>query len=526
MLIDPLDYGLTYDDYEYALRYVEKISNPPRTLESFAREAWHQLYPDRPLIWNWHLSYLCEYLEAVARREILRLLINIPVRTSKSTFLSVLFPCWIWTWKPEEQFLTVSHSGSLATRDAVRSRMLIQSRWYQDRWSDRFCLSGDQNEKTRYENNRRGVRQASGVTAGITGADASVLLVDDLHDADQAQSDTERTNALEAFDRKLSTRLNNPSTDAIVVSGQRLHQMDIAGYLLASEEKWEHLCLPMRYEGKPRYVSCLGLDDPRKVMGELLWPERFPEDTVKRMEIRLGEYGSSGQFQQNPTPAGGGILKRDCWKVWPSGRKMPNQVYSFRSWDTAFTERALRENTKVTGVQPSYSAYTQWAVFLDDDGCYKMILTGAWRDHVSYPTLRAKALELSKARPMDVELIEKKASGISLIQDLRISGVPVIDYTPNHDGDKVARAHVIAPLLESGVLYVPFYDVDADPPIRPWAHEFIEDVSQAPYGTSWDWTDTLSQAMIRMRTMFMIRASDDLIDNDYERPKKRIAAYG
>ncbi len=309
-----------------------------RSLIEFAKEFWHVNEPGRPLEWNWHLDAVCEHLEAVSRGEIRRLVVNIPPRTSKSSFVSVLWPSWVWAGDPGHQFLCVSHGSDVATRDTRKMRNVVTSREFQELWGRKVTLAGDQNQKTRFENTKRGHRISYGMTSSFTGEGGDTIIIDDPIDRDSAKSEVERQAAIETLDEKISTRLNDPAASSIVMVMQRLHAEDPTGHVL-EQGGWEHLMIPMRYEpGHPhRSRTSLGWTDPRTGDAELLWPERFTPEAVERWEKTLGIYGTAGQLQQRPAPRGGGLFLVDRFGLIDESRLPTEYDAVCRGWDKAAT---------------------------------------------------------------------------------------------------------------------------------------------------------------------------------------------
>jgi hypothetical protein len=223
------------------------------SLYEFVKQAWPVVEPGVPFIESWHIAVICEHLEACSAGEIKRLLINVPPRHSKSTIVSVMWPMWEWLTDPAQKFLCASYSGTLSMRDNLKARRLVQSAWYQERWSHMFELAGDQNVKTRYENSKSGFRGSTSVGGTATGEGGSRLILDDPHSASEAQSDTIRETAIDWFDQVWSTRLNNPKEDIMVTVMQRLHQADISGHILEDlNGEWEHLLIPAEFDGVKR----------------------------------------------------------------------------------------------------------------------------------------------------------------------------------------------------------------------------------------------------------------------------------
>ena len=241
------------------------------SLHTFVRQAWSVIEPGRPFVDNWHIKAICDHLQAVTERRIKRLLINVPFRTSKSSVVSVLWPAWVWIQDqtkmqfagPTHQWLCGSYAAKLATRDNLKMRRLITSDWYRSYWGDKFKLTGDQNEKIRFQNDKLGYRIAFGMTGGVMGDGGDTLLIDDPHDRQGAHSEAERETALTNFDEGIITRLNDPATGAIVIIMQRLHQNDLSGHVL-KQPGWDHLMLPMEYEPSRAKTTSLGFKDPRK----------------------------------------------------------------------------------------------------------------------------------------------------------------------------------------------------------------------------------------------------------------------
>ena len=490
------------------------------SLYEFVRQAWPIVEPGIQFIASWHIEAICEHLEAISAGELRKLLINIPPRHSKSTIVSVMFPMWEWLAQPEQKYLCASYSGNLSIRDNLKARRLIQSPWYQERWGHMFTLAGDQNAKQRFENDKTGYRLATSVGGTATGEGGSRLILDDPHSAQEAQSDTMRETALEWFDVVWSTRLNDPKRDAMITIMQRLHERDISGHIIDDIGGWEHLMIPAEWDGKRRKTT-LGTYDPRTKVGELICPERFGPREITELKQLLGVYGTAGQLQQDPQPAQGGILKTKHIRLWPHDKGLPQFEYVLQSYDCAFTEKSSGDPT----------ACTVWAVFTHE-GQRQVMLIDAWDDHLSYPELREKAIKgwqteyggptkhmpFVRARRPDRVLVEAKASGQSLLQDLRLARVPAIGYNPGN-ADKVSRAHQAAPTLELEVVWVPESGKNHGHPVS-WASAFMKQLNKFPVAEHDDYVDTFTQAIIYLKNdgwFELPRAKDP----DEPKPQKR-----
>jgi predicted phage terminase large subunit-like protein len=496
------------------------------SLYEFVKQSWHVVEPGIQFMESWHIEEICEHLEAVSAGEIHRLLINIPPRHSKSTIVSVMWPAWEWITDPAQKFLCASYSGTLSTRDNLKTRRLLQSPWYQERWGHMFKFAGDQNAKQRFENDKTGYRLATSVGGTATGEGGSRLILDDPHGAQAAQSEAMRESDLEWFDMVWSTRLNNPKTDAMVTVMQRLHERDISGHILNDIKGWEHICIPAEWDGKHR-KTILGAYDPRKVKGELICPERFGEKEITMLKQLLGSYGSAGQLQQDPTPSGGGILKTKYFGLWSADDGLPPFEYILQSYDCAFTEKTTGDPT----------ACTVWAMFTHN-GERNAMLIDAWDEHLSYPDLRAKAIKdwtteyggmskespHSRARRPDRILVEAKASGQSLLQDLRLAKVPAVGYNPGK-ADKISRAHQAAPTLELGLLWIPESKKNRGQPVS-WAAAFLKQLAKFPVAEHDDYVDTFTQAVIYLKDdgWFELPVAKD-IDERREPKRERVNPY-
>lgn len=306
-----------------------------RSLSEFVKQAWHVLEPGQPYIHGWHVDVICDHLEAITNGDITRLLINIPPGTMKSTLTSVFWPAWEWGPKamPHIRFIGASHEQGLAVRDTRKMRNLINSEWFQTRWP--IALTSDQNQKTYYENEQTGFRQACAV-ASMTGKRGDRVVWDDPHSVEAALSDAHRETALRVFQETLPTRLNNPDSSAIVIVMQRLHETDVSGHILENDLGYEHLCLPMEYEPERHCTTSIGFSDPRKDEGDLLFPGRFSRETVDRDKKVMGTMAVAGQFQQRPAPRGGGFFE---WEKLSVVKSVPARVAKrVRYWDKGGTE--------------------------------------------------------------------------------------------------------------------------------------------------------------------------------------------
>lgn len=402
---------------------------------AFIKHFWHVIEPGTEYKEGWHVHVICQHLTAVTEFKIPKLIVNIPPRHMKSIIISAMWPAWVWLKYPHRKFIYASYSQSLALQDSVKTRDIILSGEYQRLIGSDWSLKEDANLKTEFHNTKGGIRVATSVGGTLTGKGGDYLVADDPQSATDAHSETIREEANRWWGEVMSSRANDPKQVGRVVIQQRLHESDLTGNLLANNKGYQHLILPAVYEANSKLKSdtALRFKDPRTKDGELLWPERFDLASINELKKDLGSLASSGQLQQDPKPADGGMFKRKWWQWY---RDLPldiEQIVQF--WDCA----------QKPGVTNDYSVCATWAK--TSKGFFMLDL---WREKVEAPDLeRAVFTNFSKHKPNAV-VIEDKSSGSSLIQTLlRETDLPVIPYDPGKL-DKVTRASAVTPKVESG----------------------------------------------------------------------------
>lgn len=439
----------------------------------FCRQAWPVLEPGVRFVEGWHLGAVCEHLEAVTRGAITRLLVNMPPRHMKSLAVSVFWPAWVWTRRPEKRFMFSCYARGLSLRDNLKCRKLITSPWYQERWGTVFTLVKGLNTKERFENSCTGFRLATSVGGQATGEGGDFVVVDDPHNAREAQSEKKRKAVLDWWDQTMSTRLNDPVSGALVIVMQRLHENDLSGHVL-TKGGYVHLKLPAAYEGRKTFSTAppnLGLltQDPRTEPDAPLWPQRFDQAALQRLRQALGSYAAAGQLQQRPAPSGGGIFKLGWWQRYGTP---PEKGLTIQSWDTAFK----------AGEDNAWSVGQTWRVV--EDGYYLLDLV---RKRLEYPELRRELVACYEAWRPDAVLVEDKASGQSLVQELkRGTRLPLVPVRVTA-GDKTLRAHAVSPLVEAGRVFLPQQ--------APWLEAFLDELTRFPNSAYADQTDALTQAL-------------------------------
>lgn len=449
--------------------------------------------------------------------------------TMKSLTVGVFWPAWEWgpMNMPHMRYVCASHSQDLSIRDGLRMRRLVMSEWYQSNWGDRVKLTGDQNQKTKFENMATGFRQAA-AAGSITGARGDRVIIDDPLSVDGANSDAVRESTNQWFLEAVPTRLNNPISSAIVVVMQRLHEEDVSGVILEKDLGYDHIMLPMRYDPSRAAPTKLDYSDPREEDGELLFPERFPLDVVDRDEKAMGPYATAGQFQQTPEPRGGGIIKRDWWQLWGTDA-YPLMDYVIASVDTAYTEKTendlsaltvwgiysvdnVAQATKVVGRHGTLQEYSMTIEREYAEQHPKLMLMHAWQDRLPLHELVTKIAASCTRLKVDLLLIEGKASGLSVAQEIRRLygsepwGVQIIN--PGSQ-DKMSRLYSVQHLFAEGLIFAPD---------RAWADQVITQCAQFPRSKHDDLVDTVSMALRHLRSVGLLsRAIEHLEGLDHSK---------
>ena len=448
----------------------------------YAKAAWGIVDPSSRLIWSWAFDCLAEHLEAVTLGQIRQLIVNIQPRSGKSNICTILWPTWFWTELPSLRLMFCSYSSSLAVKHSTDRRNVLRSDFYKTRWGNYVRLSEDQNQKQAYENTARGHMLATSVGGTITGKGGDGIMMDDMLNPEHAESDAARKQTINTY-RTLSTRLNEPKKGFKILVEQRTHRLDLTGHILKEEGASDltHLVLPGMAEKKKIFIFPISKTKKVLEVGELLIPERWGPEEIKKLMKSLGSRRFVAEILQNPTSEKGNIFKREWWKYW---QQIPKGIQGMlQSWDMAF------KNTQ----DSSYVVGQVWAWI----GANKYLLDQV-RGHWSYSKTREKFRELSKKWPSAIaKLVEDKANGTAIIDDLKDEIVGIIPVEPL--GSKVARAQAVAWMVEAGNVYIPDPALDG----YDWIDEYIEEHAKftGKTGEINDQVDGTSQALIRLKQL-------------------------
>lgn len=455
-----------------------------RYLSPFTKQAWPVLEPVTQYAPGWHIDAICDHLEAVAigiqnahaPGAIRRLIINIPPRHMKSLTVSTMFPAWLWINHPGFRSIFASYGQDLAIRDSVKTRRLITSNWYQQRWADRYQLTGDQNAKSRFENDKTGYRLATSVDGVATGEGGDGIFIDDPHNIKDTLSPVKLQACTDWFDIVMQTRLNDPKTGFIVLIMQRSHEKDLTGHILSKELGYTHLCLPARYESDHPTVWPA---DPRSVDGELLWPSKYGEPEIVGLEKSMGSYAAAGQLQQRPTPREGGLIKRHWFKIVNAMPAVERRIVRF--WDMASTKKEKLND-------PDYTAGARLSRV---DGM-------TYIEHIEF--FREASVEKekriqqrTKLDGLDVQVYaeeEPGSSGKDTISHYQRNVITNVAFRGRRStGPKEAYIDVLAAQAEAGnVALVRRSDAD-----DAWIEEFLHEAELYPLGSHDDLIDATAK---------------------------------
>ena len=471
-------------------------------LNAFAQAVFNRVSPNAEYIHNWHIDCISEHLMACYRKDITRLIINIAPRSMKSILCSVAFPAWILGQNPKEQIINASYARAVSNKFSLDTREIMQSSFYQLLFPE-TKLAADQNEKSKFMTTARGHRMAVSVGSAVTGEGGNFLIIDDPLNPQEASSQAERTTANDWFSSTFYSRLNDkrPGNGVIIVIMQRLHQNDLTGHLL-KEGGWEHLCLPAINDRK-RTIT-IGNFKKDWEEGELLNSVLLTKEALDKSKMSMGSIAFAAQYMQRPTPKEGAIFKTDWWQLWKKTRP-PKSRYIIQVYDTAFGEKESND----------YTARTTWGIFEDEEtGSENIILIERLQKRLDFPSLKQEALESYRKYRPDLILIEAKATGQPLVDELRRMRLPVRPIL-RYAKDKVARAHMATPSFEQGAVWVPAILIETaveDPYWRPlkWAQEVIESCTLFPNGEHDDIVDTVIDAVLYLRNYKRLPLDNDI----------------
>ena len=426
-----------------------------------------------------------------------RVIINIAPRMGKSEFSSYLFPAYFLGKYPQKKIIMGTHTAGLSEDFGRRIRNLIDSEEYHEVFPNTL-VADDQKAAGKWSTSAGGQYYAAGVGGALAGRGADLFVIDDPH----SEQDV-KTNSRLAFDTAWSWFQTGPLQrlmpgGAIIIIMTRWSLLDLTGRLIDYQIKnpeaipWEIVELP----------AILNEDTEAE---KSLWPEQWSLDSLKATKASLDPRYWNAQYMQQPTSESSAIVSRKQWRIWDQDDPPPCD-FIIQSWDTAFE----------TKNNSDYSACTTWGVFYNEEegNSPQVILLDAFKDRMTFPELKDVALKHYKEWEPDAFIVEKKAAGAPLIQELRQMGIAVQEFSPSRGNDKMVRLNAVADLFSSGKIWAPD---------TRWAREVIEEMAAFPVGEHDDYVDTTTQALLRYRQGGFISLDTDEKDDRYYVPRR--AAY-
>tara|TARA_R110000765_G_scaffold257093_1_gene357406 strand:- start:1257 stop:2789 length:1533 start_codon:yes stop_codon:yes gene_type:complete len=481
----------------------DKLDTARNNFLPYVRHLWPTIYNQDGSIRSGfipgaHHNIVAEKFDRIISGELKRLIINMPPRHTKSEFASVYLPSYFLGKNPGGYVMQATHSSELSLKFGGKVRDLVRRPEYLQLFPDTF-LSADRTAKGIWATAQGGEYYAAGVGTSIAGHGADLFIVDDPHSEQHAVSPNILDSHYDWYRGGPRQRLQPGG--AIVLVMTRWTKKDLTARVLAAmgeeyADSWEVVEFPAILDN-----------------GKSLWPGYWPLEELLATKASVGTSKWLAEYMQNPTAEEGAILKREWWQKWEH-EEPPEVEYVLQSYDTAFlaTETA------------DYSAITTWGIFKHEHKesglmLEHAILLDAKKDRWEFPDLKRVALEEHNKWNPDMTIVENKASGAPLIQELRLIGIPVIAFNPIRGRDKVARANAVSPTFESGLVWAP----DTN-----FATEVIEECADFPYGDHDDYVDSVTQAMLRFRQGGFVELPDDYQDEDDYSPKrhKKIRYYG
>ncbi len=454
-----------------------------RDFHEFFRDAFPQLLKGGEYDENWHAKYLCDQFQAEFERIMIYkkpkerdILVNMPIRSSKSLIISVVFPVWCWIRDPRTKFITVSFTEDLAMDLSKKSNQLLFSAWFKRYFSDDFEIIT--NTQKYIENDKGGFRKAVGTSGSITGFGSDIIILDDPQSPMMAASERERENTKNFHDKTLSSRLNYSNIGVFILVMQRLHEEDLSGYLLRKHPgRYQHICLPACIDDEKDKAAVSPPSLLRFYEGGLFWPNRFDRRVLKFLRESLGVQ-SSGQLQQRPSPLEGNLIKWDWLEIVDASTVSRNPAKEPIDFflDTAYTEK--QENSP-TGV---ISVFKRGPV---------IYVTNAHSVHLNFPDLIKFVQDYVLTQGYGTNsrvFVEPKASGLSLIQQFQaLTNLNIVKITSEMlKDDKLTRLSAISAIVQSGKVKL-LHGV--------WNDSFLEQLTNFPNARHDEYVDLLSYAV-------------------------------
>jgi predicted phage terminase large subunit-like protein len=451
---------------------------------SFVRKVFHVLNPSAKFYMNWHICRIAYVLEQVRLGTIKRLMITVPPRSLKSIMCSVALPAFVLGHDPTKRLIVVSYSADLAIKHGNDFRAVVNSEEYRGIFPA-MRISAMKNTQTEVVTTRNGFRLAMSVDGALTGRGGDIIIIDDpIAALAAALSQKAREHVQHWYFNTLLSRLDDKQNGAIVLVMQRLHEDDLAGVLLRSSDEWTVVSLPAIAEQDEEIPIGNGQIHVRRA-GDVLHPEREPREVLESLRAQLGAEIFAAQYQQQPVPPGGAMIKRSWVRRYD---QLPKSGQVIQSWDVANKQ----------GEENDYSVCTTWLIY---DKRYYLI--DLLRGRFDFPTLRRKVSEHAKQHKASQILIEDAGFGTALIQELKTTHFSVVAVKPEYD--KKIRMAIQAAKFENGLVFFPKE--------AAWLRDLEDELFAFPNGRHDDQVDSISQALGHKIAAFWTNESLDRYNN-------------
>jgi predicted phage terminase large subunit-like protein len=425
---------------------------------------------------NWHIETIAYHLDRCRQKKIKRLIVTIPPRSMKSTCASIAFPALLLGHDPMAQIICVSYGQDLSSKLARDCRAIMQEEWYQ-RVFPHTRLNPDKMAADDFETTAGGFRLATSVGGVLTGRGGNYIIIDDPMKPDDADSESKRLAVNNWFDGTLYSRLNSKIDDVIIIVMQRLHMNDLVAHVTETED-WVKIDIPAIAPSDEEY-RLNEHEVYRRSRGALLQPERDSREILDRLRTTMGTRHFEAQYQQNPVPAGGAIIRPEWFHTYDVQPQLEYFEGIAQVWDTA----------SKTNLTNDFSACTTWGILGD-----KFYLLDVHRGRYEFPDLRRLVVDHAWRWKADFVAVEEAASGLALIQELQRAGdLRIEGFSPK--GDKVERVTGQTAIIEAGHVLLP---VDA-----PWLKVFLDEVRAFPGGKYDDQVDSMTHFLMRARRIAM-----------------------